>query len=127
MIFKKISRPQKSEAELIRLYQDSEDLSYLADLFNRYIHLVYGSCLKYLKNEDDAQDAAMVIFEGLDEKLKKYQVDYFKSWLYSLTRNHCLMLLRKKNIVDRIDNFEKISESSVENAETMHHINEEDE
>ena len=119
MIFKKISRPQKSDAELIRLYQDSEDLSYLADLFNRYIHLVYGSCLKYLKNEDDSKDAVMEVFEKLTTALLESEARNFSSWLYVIVKNHCLMVLRSQ----------KRKETHLENMElsfSLHHNNEVD-
>ena len=56
--------------------------------------MVYGVCLKYLKNPETAKDAVMQIFEELVQKLPKHQVDNFKSWLYTLAKNHCLMRLR---------------------------------
>lgn len=58
--------------------------------------LVYGICLKYLKSPEEAQDAVMAIFEELVTKLKQHQVDNFKIWLYTLSKNHCLMQLRQQ-------------------------------
>jgi RNA polymerase sigma-70 factor (ECF subfamily) len=58
--------------------------------------LVYGVCLKYLKDEDDAKDSVIQIFEELITKLQKHNVDHFKAWLYQLAKNHCLMRLRSK-------------------------------
>ncbi|MBZ0247290.1 MAG: sigma-70 family RNA polymerase sigma factor, partial [Cyclobacteriaceae bacterium] len=80
-----------SDAELIELFKSKSDPSALADLFVRYSALVYGVCLKYLKDRDDAKDAVMQIFEKLSQSLKDHEIEYFKSWLYSTTRNHCLM------------------------------------
>ncbi len=59
--------------------------------------LVYGSCLKYFKNEEDAQDAVMDIYEKLTKKALTHKVEYFKSWLFVVTRNHCLEKLRRKS------------------------------
>lgn len=109
-----LSSKNKSDEELILEYRKREDQLIIGVLFDRYIHLVFASCMKYFRNEDDAQDAAMVIFESLPEKLLKFKVDYFKSWLFTTTRNYCLMQLRKKNIIDRIDNFENISGNFME-------------
>lgn len=120
------SHANKSDKELIQLYKESKKQQIIGVLFDRYIHMVFASCMKYLKNEDDAQDAAMVIFESLSEKLIQHEVEYFKSWLYTTTRNHCLMQLRKKNIIDRIDNFEKIAGNSVESEDVLH-LNEKEE
>jgi RNA polymerase sigma-70 factor (ECF subfamily) len=66
----------------------------LAVLYQRYMDLLYGVCLKYLKQPEAARDAVMHIFEELLEKLKKHEVDNFKSWVYTLAKNHCLMQLR---------------------------------
>jgi RNA polymerase sigma-70 factor (ECF subfamily) len=61
------------------------------------MHLVYGTCLKYLKERESAKDAVMNIFEELMTKLKSHEVDNFKSWLFVVSKNHCLMLLRKES------------------------------
>lgn len=71
-------------------------LIHLGELYQRYMDLVYGVCLKYLKEQEDAKDAVINIFEELTIKLKKYEVDNFKGWLYQLSKNHCLTKLRSK-------------------------------
>ena len=61
--------------------------------------LVYGVCLKYLKDTETAKDAVMAIFEELVSKLKKHEVENFKGWLHTVAKNHCLMQLRSsKNL-----------------------------
>jgi len=87
---------QKSDLELIAFYKQTDNLELLGILYNRYIHLVYGVSLKYLKNPDESQDAAMQVFEKLIESLKKHDIKNFKSWLHVTTRNHCLMELRSR-------------------------------
>jgi RNA polymerase sigma factor (sigma-70 family) len=72
----------------------SGNMETLAILFQRYMDLLYGVCLKYLKHPEASRDAVMHIFEELVEKLKKHEVDNFKSWVYTLAKNHCLMQLR---------------------------------
>ncbi|MEL6122746.1 MAG: sigma-70 family RNA polymerase sigma factor [Bacteroidota bacterium] len=84
------------ERQLLAKYRETKDQTYLADLYRPYMPLVYGSCLKYFKNEVDAQDAVMDIFEKLTKKTLTSKVDYFKSWLFVVTRNHCLEKLRQK-------------------------------
>ena len=82
------------DQELVILFKTTADMEVLAVLFQRYMELVYGVCFKYLKNQEAAKDAVMQIFEELVVKLKKHEVDNFKSWLYTLSRNYCLMQLR---------------------------------
>jgi len=89
------------DAEIIRRYQDPYweprwDIQLVGELFQRYIHLVYGVCLKYLRNDEDAKDAVMQVFEKLVLELKAKPVNNFKSWLHTLVRNHCLMWLRSR-------------------------------
>ena len=66
----------------------------LGVLFQRYMDLLFGVCLKYLKDSESAKDAVMQIFEELVQKLHKHEVDNFKGWLYMLAKNYCLMQLR---------------------------------
>jgi RNA polymerase sigma factor (sigma-70 family) len=80
---------------LLEEYKTSGNLDKLGELYQRYMDLVYGVCLKYLREPEDAKDSVLNIFEELVTKLRKHDVDNFKPWLYRLTKNHCLMKLRK--------------------------------
>ena len=106
-IFKK-NRPHKlSDNELIATYKSNGDGIYLGELYKRYSHLVFGVCLKYLKNETESEDAVLQIFENLMEDLKKHEIVNFKSWLHSVARNHCLMHLRKmKSVLRKVNEYE---------------------
>ena len=83
-----------SDAELLQGYRQGGDIQLLGQLYHRYMDLVYGVCLKYLKDSENAKDSTLAIFEELVGKLKKHEVTHFKSWLYQLAKNHCLMRLR---------------------------------
>lgn len=91
---KNISGSSLSDQELITRYKQSYDLAILGELYQRYMELVYGVCLKYFKEPETAKDSVMLIFEELISKLKKHEVDNFKGWLHQLAKNHCLMQLR---------------------------------
>lgn len=83
-----------TDKELVASYKQSGDLDVLGGLYQRYMELVYGVCLKYFKEPETAKDAVMQIFEELVSKLKKHEVENFKGWLHQLAKNHCLMQLR---------------------------------
>jgi RNA polymerase sigma factor (sigma-70 family) len=89
-------RTQLSDEELVHLYRADGDLNVLGSLYQRYMDLMYGVCLKYLKDPEAAKDAVIHIYEELTSKLKLHEVSNFKGWLYTLGRNHCLMQLRKE-------------------------------
>lgn len=81
------------DAMLIRKYKETGELPYLAALYERYMDLVYGVCLKYF-DEESSKDAVMQIFEELIEKVKQHEIQSFRGWLHVLSRNHCLMKIR---------------------------------
>lgn len=87
---------QYSDATLLDLYRKNKDTKWLGFLFERYALLVFGVCMKYLKQVNDAQDATQQVFEKAFSEIQKYEVVYFKSWIYSIAKNHCLMQLRGK-------------------------------
>ena len=80
--------------ELLERFYDSKDNRLLGALLQRYTLLLLGVCMKYLKNEEEAKDAVQQIFLKVITELQKYRVGYFKSWLYMVARNQCLMRLR---------------------------------
>ena len=87
---------QYSDLELIAEYKNTENKLFIGILYKRYSHLVLGLSLKYLKNEDEAKDAVMQIFEKLFKDLLKHQIEFFKSWLYTYSKNFCLMIIRTR-------------------------------
>lgn len=91
---KNISTPSITDRELITAYKNSSDLLYVSTLYQRYMDLVFGVCLKYFKDKETSKDAVMDIYEELCKKLKQHEVENFKGWLHVLARNYCLMQLR---------------------------------
>ena len=107
---------EQDDASLISRYKASGSLEVLGTLYNRYMHLVFGVCLNYLKDEELSKDAVMNIFEELVVKLKIHEVQNFKSWLHVLARNHCLMALRKNSRNETVS----LQDTFVENTEFVH-------
>lgn len=100
-----------TDEELLDSYLKSRDLEIIGILYKRYAHLVYGVCLKYLKDRDDGKDAVMQIFEKIIKELGEKEVKHFKSWIYVVARNYCLMQLRKKRYHENMDSEPGDSES----------------
>ncbi|MBA2498823.1 MAG: sigma-70 family RNA polymerase sigma factor [Chitinophagaceae bacterium] len=91
---KNISQSGLTDHELAQSYRSTGNLVILGELYQRYMDLLYGVCLKYLKDDEKAKDAVMQIFEELVVKLRKHEVENVKGWIYQVTKNHCLMQLR---------------------------------
>jgi RNA polymerase sigma-70 factor (ECF subfamily) len=133
-----------SDATLLDLYKQDKDTKWLGYLFERYSLLVFGVCMKYLKQVNDAKDATQLVFEKAFVEINKYEVSFFKSWIYSIARNHCLMQLRSKGhqtvfmdtipeelgedltTKDLFNSNEDLLEKQIENlGEAIQHLNQE--
>lgn len=117
-MFLKKAKSEKTDEELLLLYQADRDLEWLSSLFLRYTGLVYGICLKYLQDRDEAQDAVMQIHEKLIDSLLNHQVNQFRGWLYVFARNHCLMQLRTR----KTRRVEEMPASLMENGLSLHPV-----
>jgi RNA polymerase sigma factor (sigma-70 family) len=85
-----------TDNELLTNFYADRDNEWLGILLHRYTLLLYGVSMKYLKNEDDAKDSVQQVFLKAINELHKYKVVYFKSWIYMIAKNHCLMKLRNR-------------------------------
>lgn len=86
-----------SDQELLEQFYASHDNQWLGILLHRYTLLLLGVCMKYMKNEDEAKDCVQQVFLKTITELHKYRVEYFKSWLYMVAKNHCLMKIRDRH------------------------------
>jgi len=116
--------PELQDEALLALFQDKGDLDVLGELYTRYMHLVLGVALKYLGNREDARDAVMQIFEKLITDLPDQEIRTFKSWLYVLTKNHCLMEIRSRKSRDNKADDLKIEMKFMESRDEVHPIDE---
>jgi RNA polymerase sigma factor (sigma-70 family) len=85
-----------SDNELLANFYADGNQEWIGILLQRYTLLLLGVCMKYLKDETEARDCVQQIFLKVLTEIPKYKIDYFKSWLYMVARNHCLMRLREK-------------------------------
>jgi RNA polymerase sigma-70 factor, ECF subfamily len=127
MIFKILgkSSQHKTDEELIAEFSSSGNLDLLGELYSAYMVLVYGVCLKYLKDRDDSKDAVMQIFEKIITEIPKQNIVNFRGWLYVVTRNYCLMQLRSmKSQEDRLSAWANDNVVFMENGIGLHPIDE---
>jgi RNA polymerase sigma-70 factor (ECF subfamily) len=89
-------RDHIGDKELLDSFYSDHNNEWLGILLPRYTLLLFGVCMKYMKNEEDARDCVQQIFLKAISELHKYRVEYFKSWIYMIAKNHCLMKLRDK-------------------------------
>jgi len=121
-----------TDQELLERFYADRDNQWLGILLERYTLLLLGVCMKYLKNEEQARDSVQQIFLKAITELQKYRVDYFKSWIYMVAKNHCLMQLRDKPGKNTVEVKDSIAEETIEvdkesllmNEKTYEYMNE---
>jgi len=116
---------QVSDENLLKEFTTSGDLDFLGHLYSGYMPLVYGVCLRYLKNREESKDAVMQIFETLIVEIPKQRIENFRSWLHVVTKNYCLMQLRTQKTHDEhIKEWMTDSIVFMENNSSLHPIDE---
>lgn len=117
-----------SDAALLKGFQTEQKRPYVAELFGRYRHLVFGVAYKYLKNREEAEDMVSYVFSLILEKLPGKEVRSFKQYLYGMVRNECLAKHRRiKKEQEKQQEWavlEKNNPQFMENESYMHLINE---
>lgn len=86
-----------TDQELLDRYYTDRNNEWLGILLQRYTMLLLGVCMKYVRQEEEARDCVQQIFVKVITELPKYKVEFFKSWIYTIARNHCLMKLRDRH------------------------------
>jgi len=110
-----------TDLELLQLYRLNGDAVIIGLLYKRHVTMALGVANKYLQPEDDAKDAVMQVFEQLLQHINQHKIDNFKSWLYSVVKNFCLMKLRKeKNLTIIREEEGKNIFSVVEKEQVLH-------
>mgnify|MGYP004528975483 CR=1 FL=1 len=115
-----------TEAELLARYRQHGDVQDLGKLYEPYFHLVYGVCLRYLRDADDAQDAVMQLFEKLVVDLRRHEVQNLSSWLHTTARNYCLMELRRRKSAPDTVEFGLPGAPGVESEAALHLVSDDD-
>lgn len=120
--YSKLKQAQSySDEQLLEHYRESGDLVYFGELFQRYTEMVFLVCRKYLGNDEDSKDSAMEIFEKLSRTLRSETVRNFRGWLYTVSKNHCLMKLRKADNITIVNlDVASLEGNFVENVENEH-------
>lgn len=115
------AHPGVSDEVLAARYRTSGELALLGELYARYLHLMYGVCFQYLRDDEASKDAVMGLFEKLITELQRHEVQRFAPWLYATARNYCLMQLRSNKNRREQPLSHLTEEAGVEIANPLHH------
>lgn len=86
-----------SDSELISLYLREQNTTYFTLLYRRYAGKVFAKCISMLSDDGLARDATQDIFIKVLLNLGKFtEQSSFSTWVYSITYNFCIDIIRKK-------------------------------
>jgi RNA polymerase sigma factor (sigma-70 family) len=111
-----------TDQELLDRFHADHNNEWLGILLRRYTLLLLGVCMKYLKNEEEAKDSVQQVFLKAITELHKYKVAYFKSWIYMVAKNHCLMKLRDRQGKSSVTLTEHMIIASDEESGQQQHL-----
>ena len=112
------NKDREEDLANILAYKETKDLRTMTLFFQKYMSLIYGLSLKYLKDKERSKDAVMEVYEKLTDKLLKHEIQNPKSWLYTLVKNHCYEILRSEKRI-----LEKESSAHLMYSDDVFHLN----
>lgn len=93
----------KNDDELIESYKKGEK-DVIGILYKKYFNKVFYKCLSFIKDENEANDLTQDILLKAIENLKTFRgTALFSTWLYSITMNHCIEYMKKKNLYEKVE------------------------
>jgi len=102
-----------SDNELIARYLQEQNPEYFTTLYRRYAGKVFAKCISMLSDEALARDAVQDIFIKVFLNLSRFsEQSSFSTWLYSITYNFCIDIIRKKKKISLVlsDDIERIGD-----------------
>jgi RNA polymerase sigma factor (sigma-70 family) len=86
-----------TDNELIALYLQTQDTNLFTELYRRYANKVFAKCISMLADDGMARDATQDIFIKVMLNLSRFsEQSSFSTWIYSITYNFCIDIIRKK-------------------------------
>jgi RNA polymerase sigma factor (sigma-70 family) len=108
-----------TDNEVVREYIRTQNEVYFSQLYRKYANKVYGKCLSILKNDDEARDAVQDIFVKIMLNMSGFgEKSQFSTWIYSITYNYCIDMIRKRKkektlFSDEIENASDVADEEV--------------
>jgi RNA polymerase sigma-70 factor (ECF subfamily) len=89
------------EQNFINLLQVGNQTAF-SQLLDNYQQKVFGTCISFIPNKEDAEDVAQEVFLEIFKSISKFKRDSkLSTWIFKITTNKCLEFIRKKNAKKR--------------------------
>lgn len=89
------------EDKFIAALREGTNQAY-GQLLDEYRQKVFGTCISFIPNHEDAEDIAQEVFMEVFNSIGKFKGDSkLSTWIYRIATNKCLEFIRKKNTKKR--------------------------
>ena len=106
---------KKELEQVFKILKSSNNKDAFELFYNNYNKLVYKVSFTILKNKDDSEDVVQSVFSKIYSLSKdKLPTEHILSWIYLVTKNECISLLRKKKDNINIDSIYDIADTDNE-------------
>jgi RNA polymerase sigma-70 factor (ECF subfamily) len=90
-----------TEENLIAQLKSGKQTAF-SQLLDDYQQKVFGTCISFVPNKEDAEDIAQEVFLEVFRSISKFKGDSkLSTWIYKIATNKCLEFIRKKNTKKR--------------------------
>ena len=90
-----------NEQQFIKLLKEGTNQAY-GQLLDEYQQKVFGTCISFVPNQEDAEDIAQEVFIEVFNSVAKFKGDSkLSTWIYRISVNKSLEFIRKKNTKKR--------------------------
>ncbi|WP_026631738.1 RNA polymerase sigma factor [Dyadobacter alkalitolerans] len=115
-----------TDEELVKLFLESGENRYFEKLYDRYVLKVFKKCLSLTRDASKAEDITHDVFLKLVFKMNTFKKGAkFSTWLYTVTYNHCMDLMRsnrKKVIIVHAEDADCIEHIDLDSAFTTEEV-----
>lgn len=90
-----------TENEFIKALKNHDAKAY-GKLLDDFQQKVFGTCISFVPNKEDAEDIAQEVFVEVFNSIDKFKgASKLSTWIYRITTNKCLEFIRSKNTKKR--------------------------
>jgi RNA polymerase sigma-70 factor (ECF subfamily) len=92
-------------------------------LIDAYQQKVFGTCISFIPNKEDAEDVAQEVFLEVFKSISKFKSNAkLSTWIYKITTNKCLEFIRKKKTKKRFAFMQTLSGDDLPIAMTPYFV-----
>lgn len=92
----RVTREELSDEALLLKYFQTEQLSFLQQLLEKYLHIIFAFSYQVLQDREQARTASLSVLHMVQREIKDAPPARFREWIYRICREVCILAIRKQ-------------------------------